>query len=541
MLRFRPFPTDKLRMSRLTLLVAPFLLFAATDALADSKSACAKVEQVQKRIDRLTNQLNNASGNTDSITRQIDNERNNKSNAELDCKEAEDKDKRDQDECDRKIASSKQSGEAVWKWDPATKTCESLANTKSNNETGDCNNASLFKGGLKGQACKEAASTVKDVTSQNEALVASTTALTTGYSSAQAMGATGAQNDAQERQKKIMQALAISKIATGGLAMTNAARLKSAASDAEDASSSISSAQKELSARCDQLTKGSQMSMDQCFFQQARNYNIDPTEAERASFDRMRSASSQSQEQADKANNLAKAAMVQGMADALVGVQALQIANQAQQNANQAGALPSVQALAPTVLRGTSGGSMGGFGSSEGAGAPVDYGVGPGGDGGGLGGQSGGFTNSIKEGKSFGRPSGGGSGARSSVTTAGAGAAGGGGGGGGGGNKGGGKGKGSAPNNVGEYTLGGGSLGGPRAPAGGGQNDGPNPFAEALAKLFPKDASGKPVVDTRELASNDNPEIYDDAVTGNDVVAADLSLFEQVTAKYRQLTSNGRL
>lgn len=338
-----------------------------------------------------------------------------------------------------------------------------------------------------------------------------------------------------------MQALAISKIATGGLALSNAARLKSAASDAEGASSSISSAQKDLSAKCDQLTAGGQMNADQCFFQQARHYGIDPTEAERANFERMRSASSQSQEQADKANNLAKAAMVQGMADALVGVQALQLANQAQQNAAQAGTLPQVAALAPTVLRGTSGGSLGGFGSTEGAGQPVDYGVTS--DGGvGLGGQVGGFRNGIKDGKGFGRASGGGGPARSSVTTAGASGAGGGGGGGGGkGGGGGGKGRGSAPNNVGEYTLGGGSLGGPRGPSGAEKNDGPNPFAEALAKLFPKDAAGKPVVDTRELASGENPEVYDDAVTGaDDVVAADLSLFEQVTAKYRQLNSNGR-
>jgi len=525
------------------------ILLAPSDA-AFAADACATETSTQTAIDKERRVMETNPASAETSNRNIEALQRKLATAHVECEDQRTKERKAEETCNAKASATNPDGsKVIWKWDAESKTCEDQSQTggKSTSNSGDCNNAEYFKGGLRGQACKETATTVKDVTSQNEALTASTTALTTVYSSAQSMQATGAQADSQDRQKKIMQALAISKIATGGLALTNAARLKSAASDAEGASSSISSAQKQLSDVCDQQAalpdRNARLTTDQCFYKYAAQYGVDPTEAQRANFDRMRSGATQSQEQADRANNLAATAMVQGMADALVGVQALQLANQAQQNAAQAGTIPQVVAMAPTQLRGSSGGSMGGFGSTEGAGAPVDYGVSS--DGGtGLGGNTGEFHNGIQEGKSFGRPSGGASPARSSVTTGGAGSAGGGAGGGGGGAAGkGGKGGKGGSKDIGEYTIGG-NLGGPRGGGGGGgeKADGANPFADALAKLFPKDAAGKPVVDTRELASAENPGMYDDAITGaNDIIAADLSLFEQVTAKYRQLNSNGRL
>ncbi|RZA01234.1 MAG: hypothetical protein EOP11_17550, partial [Proteobacteria bacterium] len=431
-LQFRAFYADTLGMGRLSNIL--FLLgsllaggLQASPAYADTKSVCAKEAAIEKRMTRLRDQMNAPNANVDTLNRDLQREDTNLYTAKLDCQEAKDKDARDKTACEQKAEASKGADgqqKAVWKWDPDSNSCDDVSkDVKTTGSSGDeCGNASVFKGQLRGQACKETANTVKDVNSQNEALTASTTAITTVYSSAQSMQATGAQGDAQERQKKIMQALAISKIATGGLALTNAMRLKNAASEAEDASSSISQASKDLRTHCDTqiaANPAAKMSMDQCFFQNAKNFRIDPTEAERANFERMSSASSQSQEQADKASNAAKAAMVQGMADALVGVQALQLANQAGANAAAAGTIPTVMALAPTTLRGSSGGSMGGLGAAEGGSAPVDYGVT--GDGGGpvLGGNMGGNGNGLMEGKSFGRPSGGAQAARSGVTTGG--------------------------------------------------------------------------------------------------------------------------
>ncbi|RYZ95052.1 MAG: hypothetical protein EOP11_25535, partial [Proteobacteria bacterium] len=326
-------------------LITALMSAGANEALASSKTICESVKKVEAQIASKRSLAASDPSRTDSLTREISVLDSRRIELDMDCETAKQKDITDKAACDNKVAASQGSAgeeKAVWKWDPDSNTCEDLSkNVKTTGSSDECGNASVFKGQLRGQACKETMNTVKDVASQNEALTASTTAITTVYSSAQSMQATGAQGDAQERQKKIMQALAISKIATGGLALTNAMRLKNAASDAEDASSSISVASKDLRAHCDGLIaaapSGARMSMDQCFYQNAQKFRIDPTEAERANFERMSSASSQSQEQADKANNAAKAAMVQGMADALVGVQALQLANQASANAAAAG------------------------------------------------------------------------------------------------------------------------------------------------------------------------------------------------------------
>ena len=533
----------------LALIAALFALTTAEPALAASKkSACQAKDAAQKRLDAFqrTARANLDAGGTPAATHEAE-ERELRVQLNLktqECTEATDSFNSAKAECDRKRSGD--GNDKLWEWNESTEKCEDSrsASTKSNPNSGDCRDAELFKGGdLRGQKCQEAATIVKDVGAQQEAITGAATSAATVFSTSQAQQATGAQGDAQARQQKIMQALAITKIATGGLALTNAARLKSAASDAEGASSSISEAHRNLSDYCDANARTEQLSSDQCFYKHANRFGVESTEAERANFERMKSASSQSQEQADKANNLAKTAMIQGMADALVGIQAMQLAKQAQNNAQQAGNVPTVYVPPTYQLRSGTAGSYGGFGSTEGGNAPVDFGTTS--DGGaGLGVQGGQIRGGMKGAAAWAKNGGGFAPAKSSVTTSGGGGAGGGGGGGGGGGAGGKKGPGKYNTTAGEYSLGGG--GGFPAPRAGGaaeKGDGSNAFADALAKLFPQDQAGKPVVDARALAGGDpTEEIYDDAVTGGDeVYAADLSIFEQVTAKYRQLSNNGRL
>src|SRR5690606_22798947 len=113
--------------------------------------------------------------------------------------------------------------------------------------------------------------------------------------------------DAQERQKKIMQTLAIAKIATGGMQLLGAGQLKMAARGAEGAASNISEAQKSISAACDEITD---LSEEQCFYQQAKAQGYSVDNEDYINYSRMRSAVSQSQEQADQANAMAKMSMV---------------------------------------------------------------------------------------------------------------------------------------------------------------------------------------------------------------------------------------
>jgi hypothetical protein len=123
--------------------------------------------------------------------------------------------------------------------------------------------------------------------------------------------------------------------------------------------------------------------------------------------------------------------------------------------------------------------------------------------------------------------------------------AGGGGGGGGGGGSGasrGGPPRKNGPSNTASGAIdlagGGGGFRGGAGPAE--KGEGGNAFAEALAKLFPQDPNGKPVVEARQLAS-EGFDMTEDAFVGSDVEAVDVSLFEQITAKYRQLAGSGSI
>lgn len=424
----------------------------------------------------------------------------------------------------------------VYSWDAKKHKCINKSDTASSRSlpsSDDCNSASLFSGDLKGQNCKKALDTTRDVKARNSALTEATTAATTAYSAMQANGATGAQEDAQTRQANIMKTLAMSKIATGALSLTGAMQLKSAASGAEDASSTITGAQKQLMGAC-----GNSSDDQACFFQNAQKFGISPDSQSYASFARMKQGASQSQDQADAANALAKTSMISGAADLLVGLQALKAAQMANNNAAQMAPPPLAVAPPPpsqvslgSAQSGTSAPSL-----EPGAAAPGDYAAPT--DPGTFGAQhTGRIGGSVKVGNM---------GAPMAFRAAASGVSGGGGMGGtgggnlrtgGGGARGGGARRGGSA--VGEVNLAGGGPGA-RGAGGGEKGEKDNPLSDMLAKLFPQDQNGKTVVDARQIASAagglemENPQ-DDPAVT-----PTDLSIFEQISSKYRQLNYNGR-
>jgi hypothetical protein len=426
----------------------------------------------------------------------------------------------------------------VYSWDSTKKRCVNKADTASSKAipgTDECNNAAMFAGDLKGQNCKKALDVVRDVKARNSAVTDATTAATTAYSSLQATGATGAQDDAQTRQANIMKTLAMSKFVTGALSLSGAMQLKSAASGAADANSTISGAQKQLQAAC-----GNADDDQACFYQNAAKYGVPADARNYASFSRMKQAAQQSQDQADAASALAKSSMLTGAADMLVGLQAMRAAQMANANA---------QAMAPPPLIAAAPPPMVAFGDGQGAVAapslapgavapPVDYGN-PGDNNDTFGGQRHGpMSGSLVPGHM---------GAPNIFKAASSGVSGGGGagvagGGGGGGRAAASRGRSTRHNTVvGEYNLGGG--GGFKGGAGAEKTaDAANPLADMLAKLFPQDQNGKTVVDTRQVASATGGTYADDADQGEPgVTASDLSIFEQISAKYHQLNGEGRL
>ncbi len=421
----------------------------------------------------------------------------------------------------------------VYDWDPVKNTCINYSETKDLAESDECASASVFGGELKGQNCKKALQTVESVQSRSSALSDATTAATTTYANMQATGATGAQNDAQTRQANIMKTLALSKLATGAINLQGAMQLKGAAAGANDAHSTITSAEQALAAKCSGV-----IDEQACFYANAKSYGIeDPSQA---NFDRMRSAARQSQEQADAANAAAKQSMLTGAADMLVGLQAMRMAQMANQNAQQMAPPPAPPMRAPSAI--SLGGNKGVPAlptlAGEVAPKPVDYGVAPE-DGMNFGDQKSAPIEGTMENAKMGTPT------VMKAATSGVSGGGGGGGGGSGGRGGGGgapppKNGGKRNTASGEYSLDG--AGGKGAPSAA-KPDGANPLTDMLAKLFPQDQNGKPVVDARQIASSAGPVLMSDAEVAaeSSVTATDLSIFEQISAKYRQLSDSGRL
>jgi len=412
-----------------------------------------------------------------------------------------------------------------WKGDQ----CIELYEAKAITDSDECNSANVFTD-LKGKNCKNALETVNSVKARNEAVTQASTAATTAYSSLQASQATGEQGDAQAKQQQIYQVAGFSKLATAALNLQGAMQLKSAASGAEEASSTITSAQQSLAQACanepdDQI----------CFYQNAEKFGISKDALNYANFERMKRGAAQSHDQAEAANALAKQSLITGMADALVGMQALQMARQAAQNAQNMAPPPTVIPPPPGTVR---------FGQSGAQGdpnlvpnspsAPVDYGN-P---------ADGSTFGELNNGRIEGGLAPGKMGTPNIFKAASSGVSGGGGasasGGGRGGGKGGSKAGRSGPRNtaIGEIKHGGGV--GFKGGSGGGAGDGAaNPFADALSKLFPQNLNGNPVVDARQIASGGGI-MEEEALEGTEVTTSDLTLFEQITAKYRQLDGSGR-
>jgi hypothetical protein len=543
-----PFPREAIALGILFFILS---LFAALQAQgADKPKSCTTLDALKKEKTRQESYLNalrsNSSSGSEAMRAQISLKENTMieldariSTTEIDCATDQAKVDRDQEKCKR----SAETNPGLYDIDSDGTCTMKEVGTKANPNTGECNNAELLRGtNLKGEACKDTANTIKGVQAQQESIGAATTAAVQGYSSYQATMATGQQADAQMQQRKILQGLAVAKIATGALQMAGAAQLKSAAGNATAAASNISEAHKGLMQKCDSAAvKREGLSSEQCFYKNAKEFGITDSAQELANFERLKSAQVQSEEQATRANDMAKASMITGMADAFVGIQAMMMARQTQQQVDFMGAPPAAPIAGYNIGGASQGGLTPGGGATPGnAAGPTDFGDGSG-PGTTLGGGGGPIGNGIKGGKGF-APTPGSKAEKSTVSTAGGG---GGGGGGGGASRGGGGRKGGGPSNTSsaEFNLGGGGGGGFRGGSGPAEKgEGGNAFAEALAKLFPQDPNGKPVVESRQLASEGGGDMIDpDAYVGSDVEAVDVSLFEQVTAKYRQLAGNGSI
>jgi len=564
-LSFSLHSADDFRMKWVSLLIFVSLL-SSTNAIGE-ETCESRISNINREI-RHYEKLRDSAIDPSIITRR------NKEIADLESKRVNLSIKCDDDkveneklgseyrECVKKMNSKEAPG--VYKWDRYLKQC--VENEKET-AAGECSEADRLRGSkLNGEACQEASSTIRDVAAQQDGIGTTTQAAATAYSSMQAMQATGAQEDALARQQKILQTMALAKIATGGLALSGAAQLKSAASDAEGAAVEIGGAH----GRIDSLCKKEVEKKEEEFLRSIeRSGPYDPKvgstsdEMHRECFNRhaassvsrealsydtlltMKEAARQSQAQADKANSMAKASLITGMADTLVGLQALALSRQTQQK--QQMMLPPV-ALPPGYqfpgARGGSGASAGGLVMGDANNLPADYGLAEGGGEGGLAIGGGAPGNSVR-GPKFAVNNGAGTykAGKSVVSRAG----GGGGGGGRGGRGGDGSGGSRTPprmrSGVDEYRLpaGGDGPGGKGVARNSGKAGENNAFAEALAKLFPQSTDGKPVIEApRDLASAGDA-ITEDAIVGSEVYAADLSIFQQISTRYRELNSAGKL
>jgi len=408
--------------------------------------------------------------------------------------------------------------------------CINLSEGKAISGSDECNNADVFTD-LKGKNCKKAMDTVKSVQSRNNALTAAGTGAVSLYGQSQVSQATGAQDDAQARQANMMRSLMAVKLITGMGQLAGAAQLQNAGNAAEEANSTISAAQKNLAQACSTSTDE-----QACFYQNAQKFGLSPDSVAYANFDRMKRGAAQSHEQAEAAKAMAKQSMITGAADMAAAAQAYQAMRMAQQNAVGMAPPPMIGIPPPPgVVRFGGAAPVAAPSLAPGlAPSPVDYGNPS--DGGTFGEANKGRIESGWGNNKMGNPnifksassgvSGGGGGASAS------------GGGGGRGGKGGGGGR-KGPFNTASGEI---KYGGPKAFAGGGEKDAgaaANPFADVLAKLFPQDQNGKTVVDARQIASG-GQAMEEEEAPGTEVTSSDLTLFEQITAKYRQLDGSGK-
>ncbi len=425
----------------------------------------------------------------------------------------------------------------VYQWDDSRQTCINKADQaaqRNYSNDDDCGSASMFAGDLKGENCKKALETVRDVQDRNSSLSDATNAAAGAYGNYQATSATGAQSDAQTRQANVMKTLAIAKFATGALSLSGAMQLKAAASGAEDANSTITGAMQNIQGAC-----GNDPDEEACFYSKAPQFGVPADQRTYASYSNMKQGAQQSQDQADQANSVAKDSVISGASDLLIGMQAMQAANMANNNA-QNFAPPPMMARAPASVV-----NLGGGASSPGvpgvqqapSGGPAMSGN-PTGMAAPFGAMHHGVINGAM---AAGKP-----GTMEAFKPAMSGVSGGGGGGGGAG--GGGlhlppsPRRAASPKNTssGEFNLAG---GGPKNGNGAGAPaEKGNSLADLLGGLFPPGQDGKPVVDTRQIASAAGANVVgDEQGEESSVTASDLTIFEQIKSKYQELTNSGRI
>lgn len=560
-LRSMPKRTDKVFRMKALFFILAISLLGASAAQAGEPDACVSVKNAEARMNgyraKVTENENKLNGlpatasDTEKKSLQAvidDYKRKAKSEEEFIirrtpvCQEARDKLVDSQEKCEEKGRKGKVVVNGVEKpmfeWDASKNDC--VQNFKNGDKAladNECNQAEVFAGGtLKGQNCKAATATVKEAQDRNKAITDTTVSLGTAYAQVNAMTASGKQDDAQKRQAQVLQGLAISKLISGGSALTGAAQMKSAATGAEQANQAMSGAYKNLNAACDAQSARFNGDRQACFFSLAPQFQVPTTKAEYASFDRLTGGATQSADAARAANAAATTSGISGLADTLVGFQALQMANQAKKAGNNMASLPPPKVIGIAPFAGASQApSLGGFGTGT---KPTDHGN-PANDGTVLGNVgNGNIRGGMKAGKSFG-----GSpfvSAKSSVSAGGSGGTKGSAGGSTGASKNGGKSRTLGNTGVGEYNLGGG--GGANYKGGKDEsNPGSNAFADALAKLFPQDETGKPIVGMRDPASLDPDAVTGEEIDESGVSAGELSIFEQINAKYRALSGAGTI
>jgi len=405
----------------------------------------------------------------------------------------------------------------------------------------DCRHANKFKGTtLHGERCSETASLLKETQTRNEAVNASSTALATAAATVNAMRTTGTAEDAQKAAHKTLIGMSLSKIAQGTSELKGAYDLRMASDDASDAALRMSNAYGAAKSTClneERPDVGAQ-AMNTCITTKLQSNNsisdIKPSE-----YSRLIGASNQTQAQADKAKSAASQSMISGLANTLVSIQAMQAAKKAQQNAVNMGSAPGLQTFMLTPVGSASTGALGagvedvnnqdefptldttsGFTFAGGGGAGIR---------GGLAKTMGGPGGAAPYGS-----------AKSSVS-----------GGSGGGAKGlgGGSGASKAPRrgSRGPTAIGdlgpGGSL--PRYTPGGnggGGAAGDTALTDALSKLLGGDPTNMQKEVPRGIASiGDDAEQESPLAEESAVYEQDVSLFQIVSAKYRQLSGRGAI
>ncbi len=397
-------------------------------------------------------------------------------------------------------------------------------------ESDECAKSNAFGGDIQGRNCVKAMRSVKEVATNNQLTSQVSTAAFGMTSQIAAMRSTGNQVDAQRTTGRIMQGAAVTKMLEAGVQGYGIKQLSESATAAETTSKKLSDLKEQIVTTCG-VSSNSAKEKEACARQLVTKAN-GPKLSNDKDYDDIvtfvSDAASQATEQANAARNAQTSSGAAAAINSLVGLQAWVQARRAMQFSQQMATPPQVYALNPMtgssaapVIPGALPDDFGANGNdgSNLLGGPVRHGmtskpstpiVGAG---------SAPFVSrkaTISSGSSLG---GGGVGSGKSAATLPR------------------KGARSYNSSIGSYEAGSGTPGGSKGSSSADQS---NPFADTLAKLFGADGSQDPgqlqgaVADGRSLASEGD-------MGNSEVYATEISIFEQVTTKYRQLAANGSI